>query len=105
MLNKFFGLKKHVLINWIQFGDNNTKYFQTLANKRRSNRIWKIKDNKGLRLESHHLIAKEFVDEFTNRFRSSNNQANQDTWNSIFLILITCCITNEETLALTAPDI
>ena len=35
--------------NWTQLGERNNRYFQTITlNRRRKNRIWKIRDSDGL---------------------------------------------------------
>ena len=57
--------------NWTQLGDRNNRYFQTITlNRRRKNRIWKIRDSDGLWFDKQNEIARVFINDFSKRFKS-----------------------------------
>ena len=60
--------------NWIQLGDKNNRFFfQTMTlNKRRKNKIWKIKDSDGLWSNNQEDVARIFINNFSKRFKFDN---------------------------------
>ena len=57
--------------NWTQLGDINNRYFQTMTlNRRRKNKIWKIRDYDGLWFDKQNDLAREFINNFSKRFKS-----------------------------------
>ena len=75
-----------------QLGDKYNRYFQTLAlNRRRKNKIWKIRDGEGFWYDDQNEISKVFINDFTKRFTSKNPSINLELFNSF-----NPCISYEE---------
>jgi hypothetical protein len=63
--------KQRAKIDWLQYGDKNTKFFHACANQRqKANCIRTICDARGIMREDAVNIGKAFVDYFTSLFTS-----------------------------------
>jgi hypothetical protein len=61
--------KQRAKINWLKYGDRNTKFYHACANQRKkSNQIYKIKDEQGMIWEAQGDIEKTFVNYFSGLF-------------------------------------
>ena len=57
--------------NLTQLGDRNNRYFQTITlNRRRENRIWKIRDLDSLWFDNQNEISRAFINDFSKIFKS-----------------------------------
>ena len=77
---------------WTHLGYKNNGYFQTLSlNRRRKNKIWKIKDLEGIWFDDQNEIFKVFINDSTKRFTSKYPRINLELFYSF-----SPCITKEE---------
>ena len=60
-------------------------------NKRRKNKIWKIRDFEGIWFENQNKTSKVFINDFSKRFTSENPKINNELFYSF-----SPCITKEE---------
>jgi len=60
---------------WLIKGDRNTKFFQrsVLACMRRK-KVIKIKDDCGLWVDDHRLVAEKFISDYQHRFKSTHQK-------------------------------
>ncbi|GLT85577.1 hypothetical protein SLE2022_037640 [Rubroshorea leprosula] len=59
--------------NWLQFGDKNSKFFHTIASRRRQNNyIFQLKDDQGQLVEGAELLTNHVLSYFQQAYASSN---------------------------------
>ena len=88
--------------SWLQLGDKNTRYFQTVANVRRKrNEISKIKDNQGNWWWRGEGKERVFIEDFKSRF-SAYVRPSQDSLAN-FIDIIVSCKSNEQNDNLNRP--
>jgi hypothetical protein len=67
--------KQRSRVDWLQYGDKNTKYFHLKANQRRKrNKITELKDNNGQVWRDYEDIEKILVEHFKNLFQKQQTQ-------------------------------
>lgn len=67
----------------IQLWDKNNPYFQTIdLNRRRKNKIWKIRDSEGIWFDDQNGISKVFMNDFTKSFTLEHHRINLEPFDS-----------------------
>ena len=64
-------------------------------NRRRENKIWRIRDLEGIWFDDQNGISNVFINDFTKRFTSENHRINLELFDSF-----SPCITEEENKSL-----
>lgn len=68
-------------INWLKFGDQNTRFFhQTALQRRQYNKILRLQDDTGTWLENELDISNNFLNYFKQLYTSSGPQQ----WSEVF---------------------
>ena len=61
---------------WLINGDRNSKFFQNNVNSKRKRKlVMKLRDDCGIWIEDHKMIADKFISDYMQRFKSTHNKA------------------------------